>query len=204
MRARFIGAFIAGAALVLSAVVASPAAAVPALWTVTPGGAFTGSAGVTNLAIQESGIALTCKTSTVSGTAKSGTGLSNPIASIPASPGIKFFNCSGPFGLTFTVTQVGTWALNGVSYASGTGITTGTLTNITANIVGPGCNATVTGFVNAKFTNSTDILQVINNYTLLVSFVDSVNDCLGLINTGEHASFAGSYKITPGLTVTSP
>lgn len=202
MRARLIGALAAGAALVTTAVLAGPASAAPATWTVTPGGAFTGAAGETILTT-ESGIELFCVSSTAAGTAASGTGLSNPLATIPDGPGVQFNDCQGPFGLTFTVDHVGTWYLNGASY-DGSNVTTGTLDNITANISGPACEATVTGSVNATFTNSTDVLSVAPDLTLTISFVDPNNDCLGLITQGETASFDGDYVITPGLTVTSP
>ncbi len=145
MRARLIGALAAGAALITSAVMAAgPAAALPDTWTVDPGGAFHGVAGETLLEVQESGIQLSCASSTADGTA------------------------------------------------------------IEADIVGPGCNATVTGSVPVTFTNSTDVLSVQPEFTLVVTFVDPGNNCLGLINEGEHANFSGSYQITPGLTVTSP
>jgi hypothetical protein len=206
MRGRLIGALAAGAALVASVVISGTASAEDATWTVTagPGGAFTGSAGTTLLEIQESGIQLSCVSATAAGTATPGTGVVNPLAQIPENPGVKFNDCQGPFGLTFEVVHVGTWFLNGVSYNSATGVTTGTLDNIEADIVGPGCNATVTGSVNVTFTNSTDVLSVQPDFTLLVSFVDPANDCLGLINQGEHANFDGDFTITPGLTVTSP
>lgn len=203
MRARLFGALATGAALIVTAAVAGNAAAVPATWTVTPGGAFSGTAGETLLEVQESGIQLSCASSTVDGTAASGTGLDNPLATIPQDPGIQFNDCSGPFGLTFEVDQVGDWVLNGASY-DGSDVTTGTIDNITADIVGPGCNATASGSVNATFTNSTDVLSVKPDFTLVVSFVDPSNNCLGLINEGEHANFSGDYQITPGLTVTSP
>lgn len=203
MRARLIGALATGAALIVSAAVAGNAAAVPATWTVEPGGVFSGTAGETLLEVQESGIQLSCTSSTVDGTAASGTGLDNPLATIPQDPGIQFLDCSGPFGLTFEVDQVGDWVLNGVSY-DGSDVTTGTIDNITADIVGPGCDATASGSVNATFTNSTDVLSVQPDFTLLISAVDPANSCFGLINEGEHASFAGDYQITPGLTVTSP
>lgn len=202
MRARLIGALAAGAALVTTAVLAGPASADPATWTVTPGGAFTGAAGETILTT-ESGIELFCVSSTAAGTAASGTGLSNPLATIPDGPGVEFNDCQGPFGLTFTVDHIGTWHLNGASY-DGSDVTTGTLDDITANISGPACEATVTGSVNATFTNSTDVLSVAPDLTLTISFVDPNNDCLGLITQGETASFDGDYTITPGLTVTSP
>ncbi len=204
MRARLIGALAAGAALITSAVMAAgPAAALPDTWTVDPGGAFHGVAGETLLEVQESGIQLSCASSTADGTAQSGTGLSNPLASIPETPGIVFNDCSGPFGLTFEVTQVGDWSLNGAAY-DGSDVTTGSIDGIEADIVGPGCNATVTGSVPVTFTNSTDVLSVQPEFTLVVTFVDPGNNCLGLINEGEHANFSGSYQITPGLTVTSP
>lgn len=202
MRARFIGVLASGAALVASAVIAGPAAAQPATWTVTPGGAFTGTAGETILTT-ESGVELFCTSSTAAGTAQSGTGLSNPLAEIPQDPGVDFVDCQGPFGLTFDVAHVGTWFLNGASY-DGSDVTTGTLDSITANITGPGCEATVTGSVNVTFTNSTDELEVLPDQTLEISSVDPANDCLGLISEGENAGFSGVYSITPGLTVTSP
>lgn len=204
MRARLIGALTSGAALIVTAVVtAGPAAAQPATWTVEPGGAFHGTAGVTLLEVQESGIQLSCSSASVDGTAASGTGLANPIATIPEEPGIQFNDCSGPFGLTFEVEQVGDWVLNGVSY-DGSDVTTGTIDNINADIIGPGCNATASGSVNATFTNSTDVLEVLPDFTLEISFVDPANDCLGLITQGEHANFSGAFQIAPGLTVTSP
>lgn len=198
MRGRLIGALAAGAALIASIVMSAPANAVPATWTVSPGGPFTGAAGTTVLKVQETGVQLTCQSATAAGTAKSGTGLSNPLATLPAGS-TKFNNCSGPFGLTFGVTHVGTWNLNGSTYASG--VTTGNLTNINANISGPGCAATVAGTVNATYTNATHVLATQPNFGLVFT---SVSGCLGLIATGQHASFAGSFTISPALTVTSP
>lgn len=201
MRARFIGTLAAGAALVTTAVLAGPATAQPATWSVSPGGDFTGTAGETILTT-ESGIELFCVSSTAAGTAQGGTGLSNPLAQLPEG-GVQFNDCQGPFGLTFTVAHVGTWDLNGVSY-DGSDVTTGTLDNITANISGPACEATVTGSVNATYTNSTGDLSVSPEQTLTISFVDPNNDCLGLISQGEAAGFSGVYDISPALTVTSP
>jgi len=201
MRGRLLGALAAGAALVASAMISGTASAELADWTVTPEGAFSGNAGTTILTIEETGIELACTSASVDGSADSG---ANPIATIPATPGIQFNDCQGPFGLTFEVTHVGTWDLNGVSYDAGTGVTIGTIDNITANISGPGCEATVTGYVDGTYTNSTAVLAVLPNYTLDISFVDPANDCLGLIEQGQHSSFNGSFTITPALTVTSP
>jgi hypothetical protein len=200
MRARLIGALAAGAALAATAFITGSASADPT-WTVSPGGSFTGTAGETDLTT-ESGVELFCSSSTASGTAQSGSGLSNPLATLPEG-GVVFNDCQGPFGLTFEVSHVGTWNLNGVSY-DGSDVTTGNLDNITANISGPGCEATVTGAVNATYTNSTGVLSVLPDQTLTISSVDPNNDCLGLISQGEHAGFSGDYQISPALTVTSP
>ncbi|GAB1508602.1 hypothetical protein [Actinophytocola sp. KF-1] len=198
MRGRLIGALAAGAALVASIVMSAPANAVPATWSVSPGGPFSGAAGTTVLKVQETGVQLTCQSATAAGTAKSGTGLSNPLATLPANS-TKFNNCSGPFGLTFGVTHVGTWNLNGSSYAAP--VTTGTITNVNANISGPGCAANVSGSVNATYNNTTKVLTIQPNYGLIFN---SVSGCLGLISAGQHASFSGAFTITPGMTVTSP
>jgi hypothetical protein len=205
MRARLIGVLATGAAaLIATAVAASPATAQPATWSVSPGGPFQGVAGTTLLEVQESGVQLSCSSSTADGVAQGGTGLSNPLATIPETPGIVFNDCSGPFGLTFGVTQVGDWALNGASYDAATGVTTGTIDGIVANIEGPACTATVEGSVNVTYTNGSAELAVLPDFTLEVTFIDPANDCLGLINVGEHANFAGVYEVTPALTVTSP
>jgi hypothetical protein len=199
MRGRLIGALAAGAALVASIVMSAPANAVPATWTVTPGGPFTGVAGTTVLKVQETGVTLTCQSATAAGTADSGTGQTNPLGTLP--PGsTKFFNCSGPFGLTFNVTHTGTWNLNGVSYSSG--VTTGNISNVTATISGPGCAASVAGSVIAKYTNSSHTLATPGtDYGLVFT---SASGCLGLISTGQHASFTSSFNISPAMTITSP
>ncbi len=199
MRKRLIGALVAGFAMVAAIVMSAPANAVPATWSVSPGGNFTGTAGTTVLRVQENGVQLTCRSASAAGTAKSGTGLSNPLATLPAGS-TKFNTCSGPFGLTFTVTHNGVWTLNGVSYAAP--VTSGNLGNINATINGPGCLATVVGTVNATYNNSTKVLATNGSHYGLT--FTSVSGCSGLIQTGYHASFSGSFTISPGMTVTSP
>jgi len=203
MRKRLIGGIAAGVALIATTVIAGTASAAPLAWNVArddggTSGEFTGVAGVTVLTTA-SGIELTCDSATAAGTANLGTGVANPIATLPPDS-TKFLNCTGPFGLTFEVTHVGTWELHGDSYASD--VTTGRITNIEADISGPACEATVTGFVNATFTNPSNELAVLPAQTLTVSTVDPANDCLGLISQGEAAGFSGTFVVSPGLTVT--
>jgi len=198
MRNRVTVMLAAGAAMIASAVFVGPAAAVPATWTITPGGSFTGTAGTTILEVQESGVQLSCESAGATGEAKTGSGNSNPLATISDT---DFNTCTGPFGLVFGVEHGGVWTLNGASYNATTGVTTGTIENIVADITGPGCIAQVTGTVDATYTNSTAELRVLPNFTLLVASVDPTENCFGLINTGEHASFDGVYEVDPAQTI---
>jgi hypothetical protein len=205
MRKRILGMLAIGTtALATVVAVASPASAAPP-WTITPGGHVDGTAGTTNLTVEDpqSGeIQMTCDSSTAGVDLESGVSADNQLATIPATPGIQFANCLLAGFIQFSVQQVGTWTLNGVSYDAATGVTTGTIDNIVANISGPGCAATVEGSVNGTFTNSTDVLAVQPDQTLTVSSVDPTDNCLDLIHTGATAGFDGSYSVTPGQEIT--
>lgn len=198
MRNRVTVMLAAGAAMIASAVFVGPASAAPATWTIDPGGPFTGTAGTTVLEVQESGVQLSCESAGATGEAKVGSGHSNPLATISDT---EFNNCTGPFGLVFEVTHGGVWTLNGDTYDATTGTTTGTISNIVADISGPGCIAQVTGQVDATYTNSTAELRVLPNFTLLITSVDPNENCFGLINPGEHASFDGVYEVSPAQTI---
>jgi hypothetical protein len=200
MRKR-IAALLAVGATALSTVVAmaTPAAAAPP-WTITPGGPVDGTAPGTNLVVHDpmtGDITLACDSSSVHAVLDEGSSPDNQLGTIPQTPGIQFVHCLLAGFIEFTVTQVGDWTINGVSYDAGTGVTTGTIDGITANISGPGCEATVGGFVNGTYTNSTDILAVISDPTLHIDSVDPANNCSDLIHTGATAEFGGAYHLDP-------
>jgi hypothetical protein len=189
-------------AAVLSTVfaVATPASA--AAWSITPGGHADGTAGQTNLTVndpQSGEIQMTCSSSTV-GVELAVAG--DQLATIPEAPGIQFNNCLLAGFIEFSVQQVGVWTINGSSFDSATGVTTGTIDNINANISGPGCVATVAGSVNGTYTNSTDVLSVAPDQTLTVTSVDPVDNCLDLIHEGATAAFDGDYTVAPGQDIT--
>jgi hypothetical protein len=208
----------AGSALVMSAALAGVLAlsassaiaathpAVAATWTVKPGGAITAKAGKTTLTDKSTGSVLTCTSSSGKGTAKKGSGLSGTgIASITT---LSFSNCTGPLSLTFTVhTTHFPWHLNAKSFSGG--VTTGTISGIHATLSGPSCSATVdgtsatanNGTVTAKYSNATGKLSTTGAGNL---HVYNVSGCAGLINTGDAASFVGSYAVSPKQTITSP
>ncbi|HEV7650028.1 MAG TPA: hypothetical protein VGP26_17920 [Actinophytocola sp.] len=205
MRKRIAGMLAVGiTALSTVVAVAGPAAAAPP-WNISPGGHADGTAGTTNLTVEDpqSGeIQMTCSSSTVGVDLESGTSADNQLATIPASPGIQFNNCLLAGFIEFSVQQVGTWTLNGSSYNAGTGVLTGTLDNIVANISGPGCAATVQGSVNGDYNNGADVLTVHPDQTLTVVSVDPVDNCLDLIHAGATAAFDGAYSVSPGQEIT--
>jgi hypothetical protein len=188
----------AAAATVLGSGVASATPFPPGTWTVTPSGPITGTAGTTTLVGPSA--TLTCTSSTVSGTAV-GTATGSPatLATLPPPNGVKFNNCTGPFGFTFTVTQVGTWQLQGVTYDPATGVTAGTIINITARLSGPACTATVTGTVEATYDNTTKKLTITASHLT----VTAVSGCFGLLAVGQHPTFNGSYTAGTGQTITA-
>src|SRR5213594_4306314 len=136
---RYVHVLLAGAAAAATIIAGTaPASAdpiTPSSWTASPGGLANGSAGTTLLTIQESGIELTCQSSSVTGAvvATSATGSPAQLVTLPEGS-VAFQQCSGPFGLEFDVQHVGDWHLNGVTFDPATGVTTGTLTDIVANI----------------------------------------------------------------------
>lgn len=200
----------AAAAMVMATGVASATHITPGTWAVSPGGDFDGTAGVTTLTT-DSGVQLTCDSSTVTNGSlvTSATGSPAVLGTLPAGS-VAFQSCNGPFGLSFGVSHVGTWYLNGVTYdaAVASGKTTGTITNIKANLTGFDCSATVEGYVNATYSNSTKQLDVLPGYTLTITWVDPNRDCFGLISTGDKASFDGTYTASPStpqtITATVP
>jgi hypothetical protein len=206
MRRRVAHVLLAGAAVAATVIAGAGSASAdpitPSSWTVSPGGTINATAGTTVLTDQNTQVQLTCDSSSVTnGTLEtSGTGSPAQLGTLPEGS-VGFQNCSGPFGLTFDVTHIGDWALNGATFDPDTGITTGTLTNITANLSGFACNATVTGTVNVTYDNNSGVLTVLPDPTLTVSSVDPANDCFGLIATGDTSTFDGAYTVSPSQTI---
>jgi hypothetical protein len=198
---RIIQALLAGAAAATAALALSvaPASALTQTFTVSPGGSITGTAGTTTLKDTTSGNSLTCSSAKASGSLKSGSGLSGTgIGSITST---TFTTCKGPLGLTFSVTQSGTWSVNITSEAGG--VSTGFVSNVKASLSGPDCSATVTGSADATYSNSSAALTFKavtgSGHTLKVS---GVNGCLGLINNGDTSTFSGAFTISPAQTIT--
>jgi hypothetical protein len=181
-------------------------AATATTYTISPGGAITAKAGKTTLKDTKTDSVLSCKSSSSTGTLKSGSGISGKdLGSITK---LSFKTCTGPLSLTFTVTNSGfPWTLSASSYNSSTGVTTGFISGIKSVLSGPSCTADVggttatsTGKVKVTYTNSTGKLAVKATGGNL--HVWNVSGCAGLINTGDPTEFTGSYKVSPTQTIT--
>jgi hypothetical protein len=188
---------------------AGVALAVAITFSIHPGGNITASAGVTKLTDTNTGSVLSCTSSKSTGTLKSGSGIGG--ASLGTIKTLTFSNCTGPLGLTFTVTNSHfPWTLSGASYNSTTGVTTGHIAGIHSVLSGPGCSATVDGTsatanngkVKVTYKNSTHKLSVLAAGGNL--HVYNVSGCAGLINSGDVTTFVGTYTVSPAQTITSP
>jgi hypothetical protein len=201
MRNRIGAVLLIGAAAVLAVGLSATSsfAASPG-WIITPGGAFTATAGKTTLADTVTGNALSCKSSKAAGTFKSGSGL--PGKNIGSISSFSFSNCTGPLGLTFTVTASAfPWSVNFTGFKKSGGLVTGTITGIHATLSGPECSTVVDGTrataddgqVRFSFNGSTlKILPTGGNL-----HVYNVSGCLGLLNSGDAVSYAATYTVTP-------
>ena len=166
----------------------------------SPGGSITASAGTTTLKDTNTGAVLTCTSSSSSGTINAE---ADPtVGTITA---LSFSGCTGPLGLTFTVTNSNfPWTLTASAFNSSTGVTTGKISGIKSHLSGPSCSAdvagataTTPGSVNVTYTNSTGVLKV-SGGTLDIF---NVSGCAGLIMTNDESTFTGSYTVSPKQTI---
>jgi hypothetical protein len=201
------GTLVTGAAFAAAIALAASPASAAGTWTVAGGGSITGVSTNSVLTDSGTGTQLKCTSSHAGGTATNGTGLSGTgIASITS---VTWTSCSGPLGITFTVAAQGLpWAVNAVSYSAG--VTTGTLSGVKAHISGLGCTADFGGAtsgsaatLNVTYTNSSHTLSIKGTGNLHAYNVSGT--CLGLINSGDAASYKADYVVTPStLQLTSP
>ncbi len=189
---------------------AGVALAVAITFTISPGGAITAKAGKTTLTDTKTHSVLTCASSSSKGTLKKGSGVSG--SNLGSITSLSFTNCTGPLGLTFTVTNSGfPWTLSGTTYNASTGTTTGFINGIKSHLSGPSCSADVAGAtatspgkVKVTYTNSTGKLKVLAAGGNLHVYNVPAGQCAGLINSGDATQFVGTYTVTPKQTITSP
>jgi hypothetical protein len=176
-------------------------------WTVSPGGSITGSAGKTTLADTTSGLTVTCTSSALTGSLKTGTGLTSPLGKITS---INFNNCSAAGQTVSISTGTVAWPLKAGSYNTTSGVTTGTISRIhfavsssVCSFVVDGTGATANnGKVKIKYANGTHKLKILATGGNL--HVYNVSGCFGVIASGDAVTITSAYLVSPAQTITSP
>jgi hypothetical protein len=199
-------AFTGAAAAVATTVNAAPALAA-GNWTVAPGGPYTAT-NVTPAILNANGISLTCSVGAASASGSlppSATGTPTQLGTIAkADFGKNGGVCSlVGFGLTVSANLTSTAQLWGNAYDSGTGVTQGSIRNISASINGTNgfaCHMKVTGQLPGSYRNESNRL-VVNPGQSLGLTVQSVTGCIG-VQAGDPAWFSANYSVTPAQTIT--
>ncbi len=173
---------------------AGPAVAAPLTWTADPGGAFTASGGPVVFTMGST--QMSCASLVLHGVAPVGPS-GNPVAVFPKSPGAEFSGCAVPFGLTVTFTQIGDWEMDAASYDPVADTVTGTIDDVAVAMEFPGCSATFGGALDFSYDNTSGRLDILPDFTIVTTFVDPVNNCLGLVSEGEQASMSTTLFVVP-------
>jgi hypothetical protein len=196
-----------GAAALAVALGASTALAADATWSVSPGGSFSFS-GSGQVKDATTGTIAKCTSIKLSGTLKSGHGLSGSgLGSITTA---SFTGCTIATVAITVATHGLPWKENATSYNATTGVTTGNISGIDLVATAPGCSATLDGTAaganNGKtkitYTNSTGKIKLLGSGGNLHSY--AVSGCFGLVNNGDVQQASGSGTVTPKQTITSP
>ena len=191
MRKLVRNALVTGATAAAAVALAAAPASADAGWIITPEGDFTAVS--TDSKLTNGSATLQCAKVTAKGQVFSSD--SNHVGNITSS---TWENCTGPFGLTFGVQQVGVWTINANNPNSSGGID-GEIGNITANISGPLCTATVTGKAHGTYDNAGTLTI---NEPAGGDLVVTSASCLGVLNPGDRPSFTATFAVTPAFVAT--
>ncbi|WP_460393852.1 hypothetical protein [Actinophytocola sediminis] len=185
-------------AALTSVIIGATPAAASAGWTVTPGGDADGDAGVTVLTVRpaDGGAdqVLDCLGSHADITA-----FSSPDSHVADIDNITFDDCLLAGLISFDVNAATPWSLHALGYNAP--VVAGEIRDIEADIVGPGCQATVAGTVTGDYNNDTHQLTVVPNFSLTITFVDATDNCLGLLHVNDTAAFDGVYDVSPAQEI---
>ena len=202
-------ALAAAAVLATGPGAASSTAATATTWTVRPGGTFTAAAGTTTLTDTTTGVFLTCTSSSMAGTLKSGSGLpGTSIGSITKAA----YHCCGHICSPSLAPRGLPWHLNLTSYNAATGVSRGTISHLQLALSIPefGCSAVVNGtsattsdgVVTVTYANQTGKLKIHPAGGTLHWY--HVNGCAGQVHNGDPATLSAAYALSPPQAITSP
>lgn len=202
-----------GGTAALAAIPSPEAAAIPrpaavaATWTILPGGGVMAMPGKATFKDVATGSIFTCQSVSMTGTLKSGSGLSGPGAgSISA---VTFTNCTSPLNLRLPLKATALpWHMNLSSESHGT--VTGTIGHIRITENGPGCAFVIDGtgatardgHVTFHYADGTGKLQVLTTGSGLRYF--AVQGCAGLFHSGDADTLSVTFTLSPKQAITSP
>jgi hypothetical protein len=210
--------FAAGGAVLAASLTGAPAragatatsTATGPTWTVSPGGTATAriTPGTLTLTDTRTGAMGTCKTSTVTGTLKSGSGLSG--RDIGAATAAAFGSCTAVGSLSLKATASGLpWRISFASYDPRLAVVSGTVSGIKVTLTGS-CGAVLNGTSGAAAdgTVSARYADGIAQLTFLSSGGNlhywHVHGCGQVINDGDPVTLTASYAVRPVQAITSP
>ena len=208
MRTQVGAAALAGAALLaIGSGARSPAAATTMTWTVKPGGAVAGKAGMTTLRDTTVNTVVNCRSATMTGSLEAGSGLPGAgIGSITAAA----FSCPAPItGVKLTARGL-PWRLNLSGYDRRTGVARGTVSHLELGFSGPGCSAVINGtggaasdgVVAVSYADETGKLKILAAGGDLHWY--HVKGCAGLVADADSATLTTAYTLSPPQFITSP
>lgn len=202
------------AAIVLAVLAATtslfPGSALAATtWTVSPGGHITATSGTAVLTDTSTGASVSCAASSLTGSLKSGSGLSGTgIGSISA---FSLSSCTGPNGQTFTATSSGfPWQLNALTYnghqarAREAGTTTGEIVGGSITLSSAVCHWWWFGqpsILMFQYSNSTAKMTTLATNGMKLY---NVSGCGGQFNTGDIVTLNATYTMSPTQVIESP
>jgi hypothetical protein len=173
-----------------------PSSAVPStVWTVTPSPAAFKATNVGNIVLTAT-IPMTCTVSGAEGSMNSTTGNPGDVADITTMTfGSSTSPCTSVLG-NVTTTSVTPWDVVAVDYNASTGVTTGHVGNVKAQVTAGACKFTVVGKASATYTNSTGILAV-NSVAgdLSVAASPAPVNCGAVVTTATKPTFKGNYAV---------
>ena len=219
MRTHLIAGLVAGGAVLAASLSGAPAhagagtgtrVASGTTWTVSPGGMATATItpGTLTLTDTRTGAMGTCKTSTVDGTVKSGSGLSGHDAG--AVTAAAFGTCTALGSLSLKVMAGALpWQISFDSYNSKLDVVSGTVSEVKVTLAGS-CGAVVNGTGGAAADGTVRAVYAdgLGQLTLLSGGGNlhywHVKGCGHVINDGDPVTLTASYAVRPVQSITSP
>ncbi|MFG2431018.1 hypothetical protein [Streptomyces sp. NPDC048590] len=183
-------------AMAAGAVLTSVAFAVPAAtagvtapaWTVGPVSPETFSAVAHDPVFIQSGVPLSCTSSTAKGTLGSATGTVD--VRIGTVTSMAWAGCTHPFGPVAPVAEGLPWTLDASTFSAG--VTKGRMTGVRLRMSVLTCTATATGRFAFTYSNSTGKLAVSTDATNELTVVTATAGCSGLMGLGSNWTYTST------------